>query len=215
MNKKFTIPELLSVAGIRGYSPRLSDAINSLATTDSQLEYTKALEVATAEISGYTNVESYSPESANLGYNSQNHFEGLPIYLPLVLEPLKPNGNELVLESAIVEINRTKNIVSTVVQGRDTSVKEFINNGDFNITVSGLICNKGAGYPKQKVKQLEGYLSAKTSIKITHELMNLLGVGEIVITDYSLPYTPFMNMQAYSFNAMSDDPIELTISETL
>lgn len=215
MSKNYSIPELLSLAGIRGYTPRLSNAINSLATTKSELEYQSALEVATAEISGYDKVNSYLGNTEDLGFDSSNHFSGLPIYMPLVLEKLKKGEKEYILESAIVEINRQKNIVTTVVQGRDSSVKELINNGDYQITVSGVIATKGVGYPKDSVKDFETFLVAKESIKITHQVMNLLGINQLVITDYSIPYTPFMNMQAYSFNAMSDKPIELVINEAI
>lgn len=207
MAKKYTIPQLLSLIGIRGYSPRLGNAVNTLLTTDSEIDYQSALQQASIELSDlydYTEVGTYSKDS---------HFEGLPIYMPLLFQKIETTNDDYLLESAVVSISRQKNIVETVVQGRDTSVKEFINNGDYQINVTGLIAGHGVGYPKDKVKEFESFLIAKQSIKVVHEVLNALGVYEIVIKDYELSNSPFVNIQTYSFNAVSEEPIELTIDE--
>lgn len=212
MRKNYSIPELLSLAGIRGYTPRLASAVNTLVTTQNDIEYQSALREATQEITGYSTTYNGTEETLFAG---NSNFEGLPLYMPLVFEKLKNGTSSYMLDSAIVDLNRQKNIVTTIVQGRDSSVKELINNGDYQITVSGVIANKELSYPKESVKELEAFLSAKESLKVTHEIMNALGINELVITDYNIPTTPFINMQAYSFNAISDTPIELIINERL
>ena len=40
-----------------------------------------------------------------------------------------------------MEISNTRNIVKTDIQGRDGSVKEFINNGDYQISIKGILSN--------------------------------------------------------------------------
>ena len=207
MAKEYSIPELLGLAGIRGYSPRLGSAINTLVTTDNEIEYQTALQTATLETS---EIYDYSEIGT---YSKSNHFDGLPIYMPLLFEKLDTTSDDYFLESAIVSISRSKNIVITEVQGRDSSVKEFINNGDYDISVSGLICRNGIGYPKESVKEFEKFMVAKTSIKIVHEKLNLFGIYELVIMDYDVPNSPLMNVQPYSFTAVSETPIELRIDE--
>ena len=207
MAKEYTIPELLGFAAIRGYSPRLGEALNTLVSTSSEVEYQNALEIATAETSGlydYTEIGTFTDKS---------HFEGLPIYLPLILESIDGVKDDLLLESAIVSVGRTKNIVITDVQGRDTSVKEFINNGDWDISITGIICNNGVGYPLDQVREFQDYMTAKSSIKVVHEVLNMLGINEIVVTDQSMPSSPMVNVQRYSFNAISEKEIELRIEE--
>jgi len=207
MAKEYTIPELLGLVGIRGYSPRLGSAINTLVTTENEIEYQTALQTATSEAS---EIYDYSEIGT---YSKSNHFDGLPIYMPLLFEELETTPADYLLESAIVSISRSKNIVVTEVQGRDSTVKEFINNGDYDISVSGIICKNGIGYPKESVKEFTKFMVAKSSIKVVHEVLNMLGIYELVIMDYDLPNSPLINVQRYSFNAISETPIELRIEE--
>lgn len=205
MAKTYNIPELLRIAAIRGYTPRLSQAVNKLLNSNSEIEYQVALRDATEETTGlstYTNGDAFS---------SASHFSGLPIYMPLVLEGFDESVDDYLLDSAIVSITRQRKVVITNLQGRDTSVKEFINNGDYEISVKGLICQSTIGYPKKQVKDLERFLTLNQSVKVVHEVLNNLGIYEIVITDYTFPSTPFINGQSYSFNAISETPIELTV----
>lgn len=210
MANEYSISELMQIAGLRGYTPKLSTALNTLLSTNSEIEYQKALKEASVTIKGYDNVELY--DDTNIKGHVESTFFGLPIYMPLVLESVD-GIEDYLFDSAFVEISRQKNIVITNVQGRDTSVKEFINNGDFTISVSGIIAQKTIGYPKDLVSQFNEFMSFKGSIPVVHEVLNMLGVNEIVITDYSLPADNLANAQQYSFNAISEVPALLRLEE--
>ncbi len=221
---EYSIPELVRLGGINGYSPQLSSAINTLVSTNSAIEYQEALKNATAEISNYTlgspstgiEIDGYDTgviEDHSEMYSDKSHFEGLPIYMPLLFEKLNTASEDYMLESAVLKISRSKEIVVTKVQGRDSTVKEFISNGDWEVSVTGLIANKGVGYPKREVKQFAEYLKAKRSLKVVHEKLNMLGIHELVITAYDLPESDFMNIQPYSFTALSETAIELRIDQ--
>lgn len=224
MQKEYTIPEMLKIAAIRGYSPQLASALNTLLTTKSEIVYQKALKQATKEISGYSQVEELQKQEIgnytvkgdlydlkDKAHSVASHFDGLPIYQPFLLEKIGGIKSDLLLDSAILEVSRTKNVVVTQVQGRNSSVKEFINNGDFSIKVSGIICEKGLGYPLDLVKQHEEFMKAQVSIPVVSEVMQNLGIYEIVITDYSYPSSPFANCQPYSFSAISEEPTIIRI----
>ncbi len=143
---EYTIPQILRIVGIRGYSPRLAHAVNKLLTTNDEIEFQQAKKQITKEITGYSNIKIYDN-----GEEQKGEIFGLPVFMPVVLEPLDESINALLLDDAIVEISRTKNIVTTMVQGRDTSIKEFVNNGDFIIKISGILASGDFSYPKDKV----------------------------------------------------------------
>lgn len=220
---EYSIPDLVRLGGLNGYSPQLSSAINTLISTSSEIEYKKALKNATAQVSGYTlsspstgiEIDGYDAaviEDHSEMYSDKSHF-GLPIYMPLLFEKLNTGSEDYILESAVLKISRSKEIVVTKVQGRDSTIKEFISNGDWEVSVTGLIANKGVGYPKREVKQFAEYLKAKRPLKIIHEKLNMLGIHELVITAYDLPESDFMNIQPYSFTALSETAIELRIDQ--
>ena len=44
------------------------------------------------------------------------------------------------LYECIITINQEKNIVTTPLQGRDGTIKEYISDGDFTISVDAAVC---------------------------------------------------------------------------
>lgn len=221
MKIEYTIPEILNIAAIRGYSPKLASSVNTMLNTDSQIEYDEALKTATQEITGYDIVEVGDVQKIS-GYNELELFEdddtimasshfGLPIYHPLLLEQVDGTSGDLLLESAVIDISRAKRVVTTELQGVDNSVKEFITNGDYQIKVSGLLVTNGASYPKEELGKLNAFMEAKTPIGVVHEVLDKINVRYVVVTSYSYPRAPFSNAQPYEFSCVSDQPIIINI----
>lgn len=199
---EYIITDLLALATRINYQPELAEAVNDLLNADNEIEYKLAQENATSLIAA----------NREFGGELSSQF-GLPIFMPLLFEAYEPEGEELLLESAVVEPSSSKKIVMTDLQGRDGSVKEFINNGDYSVTVSGIMCNRRIGYPIEQVEVFKNFMHQKQSLSVVHELLNLLGIHQVVITDWKLPKTPFINCQPYEFTCIQDTPIELTIQE--
>lgn len=212
MAKEFSIPQLIGLANSIHYIPALGVAVNKLLSAVDKDSYDIALKEATQVAIGYEVNDTYKID--DYGYGKASQLAGLPIYMPVIIEATTPNEEDIVLESGVVEFTRTRNIVTTVVQGRDSSIKEFINNGDWSISVSGIICKKGFGYPKDDVVKLNQFLEKKESLPIVHEVLNAMGIMQVVVTDYSFPKTAFINCQQYSFNCLSDTTLPTLIEDS-
>lgn len=205
---EFKLPQLALLASDVKYNPALAIAVNTLYNTKSQPEYNLALEEATKIAIGYENVQLYQRKD----YGMSSNLAGMPLFQPMTF--LGEDGqDDFLLESAVLDISRTKNIVTTVLQGRDTSVDEFVNNGDWEMSVSGIICANEARYPLAEVLEFQKFMNLNTSIKIEHELLNGLGVYEIVIKSQDFKKTPSINLQTYSFTAKSTMPLPLIIQD--
>lgn len=143
----------------------------------------------------------------------------LPVFAPLIFEPLIKK--ELVLpplriDAVNISTSRSKNIIKTSIEGRNHTVKEHISNGDFNLSVEGLIANDGytKDYPKGRLFLLKQFLNAPYTLRVTHAILNRLGVHQIVIDNYNIPSIDGVkNIQKFSFQATSDEPIELIIRD--
>ena len=204
---EFTIPELILFTQGTNYNPALSAAVNKLIRTRDQGEYTVALQEATTLVAGYQNIEIGTRKQ----YGESSFFPGQPLFMPV---KFSADGLEdLLLESAITDLTQQRNIIVTAVQGRDSSVKEFINNGDWTINFTGLLADTTPNYPIQQVLRLEEYMQLKAPIRITHELMNALGIYEIVVMNHKLPKSPGINCQAYQIDAISSQPLPLIIQD--
>jgi len=166
-------------------------------------------------------------EASNLGITEFKDFIvdkkggafNLPVFAPLVFEPVIKR--DLVLpflriDAVRIQVSRSKNIIMTPIQGRDHTIKEHIANGDFTIAIDGLISDDEftKDYPKGKLFLLKQFLNAPYSLRVTHAILNRLGVHEIVIQNYSIPSIDGVkNVQKFSAQAISDEPLELIIRD--
>lgn len=208
---KFSIPELINVLASINYQPKLSTALNTLLRTRDQEEYNIVLKEATELALGYT--VKTSEELKKYGINPKAAWGGVPLWQPVTFQATEVNEKDLLLDSAVVSWNLPRNIVKTNLQGKDGTVKEFISNSDYSISINGIICSNKAAYPLDQVVELDKFCKKKSSIKIVHEVLNAIGVFEIVIDSYDAPKSPYINCQQYSIMCSSDSPIELRVND--
>ncbi len=202
MGVEYKISDLIALSTSLVYVPQLGEAVNRALSANSPIEYTAAIEEATSL--------AYAEQQFSRGYKGEF---GLPLFMPLEIESFDDSVDDLLLESAVVDFSEDKNIVITELQGRASTLKEFINNGDSKMTFSGLICGRGYGYPLDQVEQFKKYMRHNQTLRIIHESLNMLDVVDIVVTNWKLSKTPYTNCQMYTFDAISDQPIELLINE--
>ena len=142
----------------------------------------------------------------------------LRVFAPLIFEPLTKSDLKLPslrIDAVTVNLNRSKNIKKESIEGRDSTIKEHITNGDFSISIDGLIANeKGDEYPKEKLFLLKQFLNAPYSLRVTHAILNRFGIYELVIDSYSIPsISGTKNIQKFTASATSDETVELIIRD--
>lgn len=207
---EFNIPQLIAMSTDIRYNPGLSAAVNRLLSVRTEDDYQIALKEATQLAIGYS---VQTPEQRkDYGINTNAVFSGVPLFQPLTIKGENVGERDILLDGAVVSFNMSRNIVKTVVQGRDSSIKEFINNGDYTINVSGILYDR-INYPLDKVVELDSMLKQKVALEIVHEVLNAIGVYQIVVDSFDMPKTPQFNVQTYSITATSDTPIPLQIGD--
>ena len=118
------------------------------------------------------------------------------------------------LDAVVMTVTQTKNIITTPVQGRNGTVKEYISDGDYIIDVEGIIATRDSSYPTSEVKALVRILKAPVPVKMTSQFLAYFGISDLVVTNYELPQEKgFENVQPFRFTAISDTPLELQEGE--
>lgn len=118
-------------------------------------------------------------------------------------------GSSFVLNSVIMSISMTKNIVVTVLQGRNGTFKEYISDGDYLINLTGSLVDKYPIYPEDKLIMLIGIVTAPKELEIANKTFTLLGIKNVVVTDFEFKQKQgFRNMIDFNINLLSDDFIE-------
>jgi hypothetical protein len=131
-------------------------------------------------------------------------------------EGIKIEYKGLLLECVLFEVSMSKNVVKTAIQGRAGTIKEFVSDGDYQISVKGVICSEIANkYPEQEIKALLEVLKSTASISIESDVLNnVFGIYDIVVEGWNMPRSAgFFNTQNYEISCISDMPIEIRLKE--
>ena len=99
------------------------------------------------------------------------------------------------------------------------TVKERSQAKDFEITISGVLMGKKLMgkpedcFPIKQMSELLEYLISAGHIYVYSHLLEIMGINQTVILDYSFPFTKGENVQAYEIKALSDYPYDLIVKE--
>jgi len=97
------------------------------------------------------------------------------------------------------------------------TVKERWARDDYEITITGALFGEyeigdyGRCYPRKDFEKLKKFLTAATVVAVKCELLQLLGINNIVIESFDFPFTKGENVQAYEIKAYSDESIKLIL----
>ena len=131
-------------------------------------------------------------------------------YVLCVLTLRTRDGQTLVINDAVCAISRAKNIVSTQLVGMDGTIKEYINDGDYqlNIAVGVVAVRNGVivdEYPKEGISELRAFLDEKESIDVYSDFLDIFDINSIVIKSYSITQDTASNYQSVAISAVSDN----------
>jgi len=151
--------------------------------------------------------------------NGSSKLLNTPVYADLVLKGgsyTDEKGEtitygELKIELALIEVNNEKNIVTTTLQGRNGTVKEYISDGDFQVSIKGKIFGDGANaYPFAEVQALVDICLAPQAIEVESDFLKIFEVSSLVIRSYVFPQTEATrNYQEFTLNCLSDKELIL------
>lgn len=127
------------------------------------------------------------------------------------IEKVKMPPVSVELGTVLIDVQQSKNIVNTAINGLNGTVKEYISDGDYEVSLRGALVNeKGYDYPLDYFKQLNDVLKAPVSLQVTSEYLSLFPIHNLVVKGYTLPQTEgSSNTQLFEINALSDNPVEL------
>ena len=127
-----------------------------------------------------------------------------------------------VLNDCIMSVTQERNIVETALSGRDGTVKQYISDGDFSISVQAAIANDylmatnqqyeiNDAYPEGEIKLFIKLLKVKQALEVTSDWLDLFGIKSVVIKSYGFDQETFSNRQTFSMQMLSDEPFEIKI----
>jgi hypothetical protein len=120
-------------------------------------------------------------------------------------------------ETALIEVNQTKNIVKTSIAGKNGTVKEYMSDGDFIINLKGVIVGEVANQRPSVIyldKFME-YLRAPMALPVTCTFLNEFNINSVIIESYKYGQREgARNIIDIEINMISDTAIVLSTSKS-
>lgn len=146
----------------------------------------------------------------------RSYWEGRYALCTLTLR--REDGAELEITDAVAAVSRERRIVSTGLVGRDGTVKEYINAGDWAVNiVVGVQALRGGvitdDYPDEEMRRLCEFLEENKPLEVYSAFLDIFDITKIVIKSYSATQATESNYQAVSISAVSDEDYEIYSNE--
>lgn len=125
-------------------------------------------------------------------------------------------------EECLISINLEKNIVTTALQGRNGTIKEYISDGDYNITVDAGVSaypvqneenEIDISYPIDAVKELQELLALPEALEVQSDFLDIFGIDSAVVKSFSLQQETHANRQSINIQMLSDRAYEIRLKE--
>lgn len=174
------------------------------------------------------NIDQTDPRDPSLGYQS---IINTPVYTNIEFLPGQYETNmkgvfknygssvdgpdRLRFESVLINVTQDKKIITTEIQGRDGTVKEYIGMGDFQVTVSGIISGKNGQRPSQQILALKKMLDAPIAVEVASSYLQMLDIHYLVLQNYEIgEQMGGYSYQTFSLFFLSDIQQELKFMNT-
>lgn len=140
---------------------------------------------------------------------------GTPVFSNLIFdaEPDTPENFALEIDTVLMTVDMTKNLVLTPLQGKNGTVKEYISDGDYLVDIRGEIISELPNvYPKDLVTRLVNLCKVPHQLNVSSFFLQLFSVSSIVVQRYEIAEKlGSRNSVPFTIQALSDTPIELQI----
>lgn len=124
--------------------------------------------------------------------------------------------DSFMLDSCLITVNQTKNIVKTQIAGGNGTVKEYIGMGDYEVRIQGMIVGRHANVPPditEKIRISE-ILKAPIALPVSCNFLDMFGVNSVVIDDFEFSQIEgTRNAIGVSISCSSDEAFEIKYTD--
>lgn len=92
------------------------------------------------------------------------------------------------MDSAIMSVDKKKNIVKTKIVNKNSTRKEYISDGDYSVKLSGVFTtDESALYPTSDVDALRRACEAPIPLEVVSPFLFRFGITKLVVDSFSFP----------------------------
>lgn len=121
-----------------------------------------------------------------------------------------PGDGLLLINDVSVNVSLQKEVVKTALVGRAGTIKEYITDGDYQLSMSvGMVAVDDDGriidqYPERAMAQLREILERPEALEVSSAFLDIFGITHIVVTGFTAKQMTHTNRQVIEITALSD-----------
>lgn len=159
-----------------------------------------------ADTTAFDSVNAETPETFAINPDKRSIL-GTPVFSDM---RLSLGETSIYLDAVMFDIAQSKNIVTTAINGRAGTIKEYISDGDYQIDIKLVLTSPDGNYPEDQVRVMRTLLTATEALEVVSPILQLFEIHNLVVQDYKiLSPAGFINTQPIEITCLSDTPIEL------
>jgi hypothetical protein len=121
------------------------------------------------------NSKDYDLEVAVIDEGNKTSYLGTPVVGEIILKYESQNLS-IELQTVLSDVTMTKNIVKTDMQGVDGTIKEYISDGDYEITIRGMLVSEENEFPQDQTSTLHQLCLVKDALAVESAFLQLFGI---------------------------------------
>lgn len=123
--------------------------------------------------------------------------------------------DSLIIDTVIFDVGQSKNIIQTDLIGRNGTFKEYIADSDYTVNIKGVLVSDQNVFPEDDLEEFVKVMTVPQALDVKNtEFLGYFGITSIVVKDFKVNQVEgFRNMVAFSITALSDEALELSLSE--
>lgn len=181
---------------------------------------TEGFKILLPKTDAYT--QSFKSEPVKSNQTAIQSYLSTPVFSNLNLIVDQDEQSRVMIDTALFVVTQTKNVVTTPIQGRDGTVKEYISLGDYKVTIKGIISGYQGTYPQYEtqgkynspVQDLLTICQSNKAINVESWYLTMFGIHKLVITDFTIGQNEGeFALQPFEITALSDTPFQLDITK--
>lgn len=111
------------------------------------------------------------------------------------------------INEVLLEISMTRNIVTTAIQGRNGTIKEYVSDGDYQISITGKLVNEQNSFPETSLNALKEICKVPDTLVVNSPFLQYFDITACVVLDYRFTEIEgFRNVVDFQINLLSDTP---------
>lgn len=175
----------------------------------------KPLETGGTDFSGIELTEINNDQTFVVSKESKSSLLGVPVFCDLVIVSPDDATVALNLINPMITLQQKRIITRTTVQGHSGSIKEYVADDDYEITIDGALFTDDGTYPEKEVRVLVKLLKTQKELNVNSQLLQMFDIHSAVVSDYKLSQTLLKDMQLFSMTLLSDKPFEVKNAENV